>query len=807
MGAGGGHIAAFQKISVRKNPSLSLDNHMNPLIRCARRLVRPLMVSLLFWSPAALELHARQAQSPVKANFELANKFTTEKLRALIPDQSLHPEWIEKTDRFWYRFKTTSGTGYYFVDPEKKLRKPIFDGMKLAAELIRVTGKPFNGSDLALQNLKFVKSNKSIEFELDSLRYEYDLSAQTLVFKDSVKPKGDESWINYSPDSTVIVFVKNHDLFLMKAKDKDSVETRVTFNGELFYSYGESGDTTKDKRRPVRVSWSKDSKKFVADRRDERKVSDLWVIHSLDNPRPTLQTYKYAMPGEKNVPQTEAWIYDRDSSCMAPIEAKLWVDQTLGSFNWGKAKDRVFFTRRSRDLHKVDVCVADAATGTVKVLFEERRKTPIDTKPLVVIEDGREFLWFSLRDGWGHYYHYDAAGRLLNQVTSGPFMVDRVAAIDTAARIAYLMCNGVNPDQDPYYTFLYRVNFDGSGFTLLTPEDAPHSVEFSESRKFFVDSYSRIDMEPRAVLRDSRGNLLAELEKADLTLLNQAGWKPPEIFKVKAADGITDLWGVMWKPFDFDPAKKYPVIANVYPGPQMESVPKTFSPSSGNVGLAQLGFIVIAVGNRGGSPQRPLWYQEFGQGNLRDYGLDDKKAAIEQLAFRSSFIDINRVGIYGHSGGGFMTAAAMLVYPDFFKVGVASSGNHDNNIYNLWWGETNHGVEEVVGKDSTVSWKIKIPTNAELASNLKGHLLLVTGEIDDNVHPGNTFRLADALIKANKRFDFMLLPGQRHGYGPYQPYFTRMMWNYFAEHLLGDYRTNVNMFEDVLDTKTIKSGK
>ncbi len=747
-------------------------------------------------------ISAQPVQSPQKANFELANKYTTEKLRTYVHDQSLRPQWLEKSDKFWYRFKTTSGVGYYLVDPEKKLKKPMFDHMRLAAELIQKTGKPFNGNDLNLQNLKFVNDTKAIEFEVDSLRYDYDLGSQTLLFKDSVKKKPDDSWVSYSPDSSVIVFAKNYNLFLMKANDKDSVETQVTTNGERYYSYGGSDDTTKNKRTRAGVVWSKDSKKFVTTREDERKVAELWLINSLSNPRPTLETYKYSMPGEKNVPQAEAMVYDRDEKKMTPIDSKAWIDQTLGGFQWTKTAERVFFTRRDREQHKVDICVAEASTGTVKVLFEERLKISIETKPLVVIDGGKEFLWYSLRDGWGHYYRYGSDGKLLNRVTMGPFMVDRVAAIDTVGRVAYMMCNGNDPGRDPYYVSLYRVNFDGSGFQMLTPEDATHQIDVSESRKYFVDNYSRVDEETKMTLRNNRGDLLVNLEETDLALLKQAGWKPPEVFKAKAADGITDIWGVMWKPYDFDTTRKYPIIANVYPGPQTESVPTTFSPTSGNVGLAQLGFIVITLGNRGGSPQRPLWYQEFGRGNLRDYGLDDKKAVIEQLAFRYNFIDINRVGIFGHSGGGFMTAAAMLVYPDFFKVGVASSGNHDNNVYNQWWGETHHGVEEVAGKkDSSLSWKIKIPTNPEIAANLKGHLLLVTGDVDNNVHPANTFRLVDALIKANKRFDFMILPGQRHGYGPDQPYFTRMLWNYFAEHLLGDYRTNVNMFEDVLDTK------
>ncbi|MGB9893650.1 MAG: alpha/beta hydrolase family protein, partial [Candidatus Saccharicenans sp.] len=286
-----------------------------------------------------------------------------------------------------------------------------------------------------------------------------------------------------------------------------------------------------------------------------------------------------------------------------------------------------------------------------------------------------------------------------------------------------------------------------------------------------------------------------ELEATDVSRLLAAGFKYPESFTVKAADGQTDLYGVMYKPFDFSPEKKYPVIAYVYPGPQTESVSKSFSPRNQNIALAQLGFVVIEVGNRGGSPMRSKWYHNYGYGNLRDYGLADKKYAIEQLAARYSFLDLNRVGIYGHSGGGFMTAAALLVYPDFFKVGVSSSGNHENNIYNRWWSEKHHGVKEVIDKDGQVKFEYSIDKNSELAKNLKGHLLLATGDIDDNVHPANTLRLAAALIKAGKRFDFFIFPGQRHGYGEMNDYWFWVRADYFAKYLLGDFSQSVDLIE------------
>jgi dipeptidyl aminopeptidase/acylaminoacyl peptidase len=285
------------------------------------------------------------------------------------------------------------------------------------------------------------------------------------------------------------------------------------------------------------------------------------------------------------------------------------------------------------------------------------------------------------------------------------------------------------------------------------------------------------------------------LEQTDVSALMEAGFKYPEPFKVKADDGITDLYGVMYKPFDFDPAKRYPIIAFVYPGPQTESVTKTFPSRNDRITLAQFGFIVIEVGNRGGNPQRSKWYHTYGYGNLRDYGLADKKTAIEQLSRRHPFIDIERVGIYGHSGGGFMSTAAMLVFPDFFKVAVSSSGNHENNIYNRWWSEKHHGVKEVADKDGNIKFEYNIEKNSELAKNLKGHLLLATGDIDNNVHPANTLRMADALIKANKRFDFVILPGKRHGYADAGNYFFWVRADYFCKHLIGDMSDSIDMVE------------
>ncbi|MCX6538209.1 MAG: DPP IV N-terminal domain-containing protein [Acidobacteria bacterium] len=690
-----------------------------------------------------------------------------------------------------------------------------------------------------------------------TLHFEYDLATGALdLLDDDYRAPRRPRWVQMSPDEKTIIFARNHNLFMMdaasfalaekKADDPKIVEVQLTKDGEENYSYartapvggqieqqqeedqqteGDQAATDKNARvAAVMVTWSRDSKKFALVRRDQRKVADLWVIDSLASPRPKLETYRYAMPGEANVPQSELNVFDRDTKAMVKTKIEKFKDQTVSIANmptrggggrggqgggaaagpdappppqWlSETADKLYFTRTSRDLKRVDICVANPETGDVKVLIEERLNTYIDTKPLRLINKGIELVHWSERTGWGHYYLYDAAtGALKNAITSGEFVTTSVDGIDEKLRVAFFSALGREAGEDPYYPHLYRVNLDGTGLKLLNPGDASHAANMADSNRYFVDNASRINMAPTSSLYDAMGTLVTPLETTDVSALVDAGFKYPEPFKVKADDGITDLFGVMYKPFDFDPAKKYPVILYVYPGPQQESVTKTFNPRSGSMSLAQFGFIVVEVGNRGGSPQRSKWYHNYGYGNLRDYGLADKKAAVEQLARKNTFIDINKVGIWGHSGGGFMSTAAMLVYPDFFKVAVSESGNHENNIYNNTWSEKHQGVKEVVDKDGNITFEYNIEKNSELAKNLKGHLMLSTGDIDNNVHPANTYRLIDALIKANKRFDFVVLPGQRHGYATAGAYFNMVRADYFCRWLLGEASESVDIVE------------
>ncbi len=356
---------------------------------------------------------------------------------------------------------------------------------------------------------------------------------------------------------------------------------------------------------------------------------------------------------------------------------------------------------------------------------------------------------------------------------------------EAAGYVLFGAC-GVNKGENPYQTHNYKVSLTGGAIKQLDMADMDVLAEPSFDAKYFVANYSRVDAKPAVALYDAvQGRKVRELEEADFSLLLAAGYKFPERFKVKAADGITDLYGAMYKPFDFDSTKTYPIIDYVYPGPQVEA--NNISWSRGFLRLerlAQIGFVVITVGNRGGHPDRSKWYHNYGYGNMRDYGLEDQKYAIQQLAGKYSYIDGTRVGIHGHSGGGFMSTAAILTYPDFFKAAVSCAGNHDNSIYNRWWSEQHHGILEKIDKgDTTFVYSVK--TNQELVSRLKGHLMLVTGDMDNNVNPANTIRVVNALIRANKRFDLLVLPGQRHGFGDMNEYFFWRLADYFSEWLLG----------------------
>ncbi len=728
-----------------------------------------------------------------KADFKTAEKFAPENLKKLVGTRNVKPQWVPDSDNFIYEFKKNDITEYYFVDPLKKKKQILFNKRKLTKQISKITGDEYDPSTLEFRETTFNKRSGIFRFTFNKKKYSYNIRKNRLQLSTEKKFENRKIY-KKSPDGNWVIFTKNHNLFLKNLKLPGSDSEQLTNDGEKWFSYSEKeGEDSIGEISGTIAEWFPDSQKMYILRKDKRKVKDLFLVHSTAVPRPTLESYKYAMAGDKHLPEFNMIVIDISSGKAVKINTDKWEDQQIGSEGTagifpGKDSSSLYFTRSSRDWKDVELCKADTLTGIVKVLIKERSEPywSADFQQFHLAGDDGKFIWWSEKSGRGHLYLHDRNGKELNNITGGNYTVTNIMNVDNQENQIVFSACGMDKEENPYYRKYYKIGFDGDCLKELTPENGTHTIHMSASLKYYVDTYSTIEDPDISVLKDIDGNIILKIEELDTTKLRSSGWRPPVRIKVKAADNKTDLYGVMWKPFKMEKGRKYPVISYVYPGPQGEPVPKTFfqvrNKRVSNIPLAQLGFVVITVGQRGGSPLRSREYHNYGYGNARDYPLADNKYAIEQLADRYDFIDINRVGIYGRSGGGFMAAAAILVYPGFYKTAVSSCGNHDNNIYDYAWGEIHYGLEE------------KITTNIEIAGNLKGHLLLIHGEIDNNVHPANTLRLANELIRKGKRFDMMIFPGKRHAYDEYTSYLERMMWYYFAEHLMGDTRDNIDIF-------------
>lgn len=770
------------------------------------------------------------AQEDTLPEYDQARAWTPDKSEHKMFSLSIHPNYIKGTTKFWYNFKTTAGENWYIVDPETRSKRTLFNASQLASQLTEQSGNSYTADQLDLKGMKLKDDGVTFEFTLDSVKYEYQYQSQKLSKIGKDKPERKATWGNVSPDGKWVAYGKDYNLFLMSKADyeklqanpKDSVVTEIQLSttGIKDFSFaqqsrktvskGEEPKEEKGRRVSANGYWSPDSKYFIQIIQDTRKIKNLWVINSVTDPRPTLETYKYQMPGEEGA-DSHLYVFDIAKRSMKEVGLGNWKNQMVRIYNgklstgnpfdpdevrtW-KGQDGWFYLMRmSRDFKHMDVCTYTLGQDSIVPILRENQKNYLDSRSIVLLEKGNKFIQWSERDGWAHLYLYDKSGKLLNRITSGDWHVESVMGVDETKKVIYFMANGrEKTDSTPYYEHLYRVNYDGTGLTTLSPGDYFHNCFMDEKNAYIVDNYSRINTVPSIDLYDVTGHKIMELEKADMSQLFASGYKFPEMFKVKADDGVTDLYGIMYKPYDFDSTKVYPVIDYVYPGPQTEGPYWRFNRISPRTDrLAQAGFIVISVGQRGGHPSRSKWYHDFGYGNLRDYPLADHKTAIEQLCAQNKFMDITKVGITGHSGGGFMSTAAILTYPDFFKVAVSCSGNHDNNVYNTTWSEKYHGVTMRMDEEGRTHFDIHIPANQELVSRLKGNLLLIHGDIDDNVHPANTIRMVNALIKAGKRFDMLIMPEKRHQYDQFNEYFYWRMVDYFSEHLKGKSEHSVDI--------------
>jgi dipeptidyl-peptidase 4 len=598
-----------------------------------------------------------------------------------------------------------------------------------------------------------------------------------------------------SPDRSRTAFVRDWNLWVRDIAS--GAETALTTDGvkDFGYATDNAGWTSSDR---AIVVWSPDSKKIATYQQDQRNVGEMYLVDTKIG-HPTLKAWKYPLPGDPVVTMIQRVVIDVDSAKI--VRLQMPPDQHRSSLcddlacrgewadtQWSADSTNLAFVSTSRDHRQETLRIASASTGEVRDVFTETVPTFFESGNGRVnwkyLSASKEVIWFSERDNWGQLYLYDAdSGKLKHQITSGDGNVTQLLRTDDKARTLYFAAVGKEKGRDPYFRHFYRIGLDGKNLKLLTPEDADHDIALSPSGNFFVDTYSTPEAPPATVLRDADGKAVMDVEKADISRLVATGWKPPTRITVKARDGQTNLYGLLYKPTSLDPAKKYPIVNHIYPGPQTGSVGgRAFSAARGDAqALAELGFVVVEIDGMG-TPWRSKKFHEAYFGNMGDNTLPDQVGGMKQLAERFPWIDLERAGIYGHSGGGYATADAMFRYPDFFKVGISESGNHDNRVYEDDWAEKWIGLLEK-RPDGTSNYDTQ--ANQPLAGNLKGKLLLAHGTMDNNVPPNNTLLVVDALIKANKDFDLLMLPNQAHGYGSESNYMTRRRWDYFVKNLLG----------------------
>ena len=745
------------------------------------------------------------------ADYARAEKAMTYNTTPLMFGAGVRPNWLPD-ERFWYRNTTAGGSEFILVDPAKGTRQPAFNHAKLAAALSSAANSVFDANRLPFTELEFSADGQAVTVAANGRRWKCDVGGSKCAADSSPAPAGSGGGRggragrgggggggraeSLSPDHKRAVFIRDNNLWNRDVAS--GKETQLTKDGVKDFGYATDNAGWTGSDRPI-LLWSPDSRRVATFQQDQRGVGEMYLVETKVG-HPTLRQWKYPLPGDPVVTTIQRVVIDVDDPHVVRLEvppdqhrSTLCDDVACRGGEWSDVQwspdaSSLAYVSTTRD-HKVETLrVADPLTGKVRDVFEEKADTQFESGNGRVnwyyLPNSKEFIWFSERDNWGQLYLYDLeTGKLKNQITTGEGNVTQLLRVDEGKRQLFFLGVGKEKGRDPYFAHLYSVGFDGKGLKLLTPEDANHDVSLSQSGRYFVDSYSKPDVPAVAVLRDADGKLISNLGKADISKLLATGWKPPTPFTVKARDGATDLYGLMFKPANFDESKKYPIVNYIYPGPQTGSVgSRNFSVARGDCqALADLGFIVIELDGMG-TPWRSKKFHDAYYGDMGDNTLPDQVAGMKELARRYPWIDIDRAGIWGHSGGGFATADAMFRYPDFFKVGIAESGNHDNREYEDDWAERYQGLL-VKNADGTTNYDNQ--ANQLQAKNLKGHLLLAHGTMDNNVPPYNTLLVVSELIKANKDFDLIMLPNRAHGYGEDGNYMTRRRWDYFVRYLMG----------------------
>jgi dipeptidyl aminopeptidase/acylaminoacyl peptidase len=736
-----------------------------------------------------------QKDSVTFAEYSKAESFLDYNTRKLIDEHSVKPNWL-KNDSFWYSRTTNSKQEFILVNPINKTRKPAFDHQKLATALTKLTGASYEASALPIQSIGFSDNLNELYFYAEGKSYQYDLKTNVLALDldNHVKatppalPRS-ASLTNgaISPDGNLIAFIKDYNLFVQDKRTNKQVQLTTDGVKDFGYATDNAGWSSSDK---AILRWSPDSRKIATFKQDQRKVGDMYLV-TTNVGHPVLHSWKYPLPGDKEIAMIHRVIIDVTKAAVIaldvpadPHRSSLGDDISdngiLNDVDWSPDAKELAFLSTSRDHKEEKFRIADAATGKVREVFKETVATQFESGQESIswryLSESKEIIWYSEQNNWGHLYLYNSqTGKLKNQITKGDWVVNKLVKIDQKKREIYFIANGKEAG-NPYFAHFYKIGFDGKNLVSLTPELGNHQISLSPTGQYFIDTYSQPNVPSVTTIRNMNGRIVSDLEKTDVSRLVASGWKAPTPVKLKAADNKTDVYGLVFTPTKQEANKKYPVIDYIYPGPQGGSIGSwSFSASKGgHQALAELGFIVVVL-EGSGNPLRSKSFHDASYGNMSINTLPDQIKAIRQLS--SSYpIDTTKVGIWGHSGGGFATATAMFKYPDFFKVGIAESGNHDNRNYEDDWGERYDGLAE--------NSDYEAHSNQLYAKNLKGKLLLAHGMMDNNVPPSNTMLVADALIKANKDFDLLIFPNSKHGYGAFSPYMMRRRWDYFVKNLL-----------------------
>ncbi len=688
------------------------------------------------------------------------------------------PHWVDQTSAFWYVRQTEKGKEYVKVDAASKKRTALFDQQKMATALTEKAGREINAYNLPLQNCRLNISLDTLRFQLDGKFWAYSIKNNRLLDEGAIPSRGKERhWMEVddekegrpvtSPDGKWTAFIKNDNVYVREVAT--GKEKQLSQDGTLSNYYSSY------------IQWSPDSKSVVSCRIRPVEKRYVYYVESspADQAQPKLHKQEYAKPGDElrfKVP----CIFEVESGRRLIPSTELFSHQyELSGPMWNADSKAITFEYNERG-HKVYLVLEmSAVDGSVRTLIEEKEEKYVNYPRIYrnYLGDGKRIIWSSERDNYNHLYLYDrATGKPLNQITKGEWYVRGVQHVDEANEVIYFSANGMKKGEDPYLIHYYKINFDGSNLVELTPEEGMHQCWYSSDYKYLVDVYSKVDQAPIAVLRDAKnGKIRMQLDKADISALLANGWKAPEVFSAKGRDGKTDMWGVIYRPSNFDPSKKYPVIEYIYSGPGDQYVPKTFSSYNWwMTSLAELGFIVVQVDGMTTS-FRSKEFEEVCYKNLKDAGLPDHIAWIKAAAQKYPYMDIDRVGIFGCSAGGQESTGAVLFHPEFYKAAYSACGCHDNRMDKIWWNELWMGypVDESYSACSNVD-------NAHLLSR---PLMLVVGELDDNVDPASTMQVANALIKANKDFELVVIPGAHHTMG--EDFGEHKRYDFFVRHLMG----------------------